>query len=71
MNRVASRATHSVWADIERGYTGRAQFGRGDRDDTATGTEVQHPPSFSKLGLFERVDQQLRIMLRRVNTVNI
>jgi hypothetical protein len=60
---------HCQWADVDRGHTGRALQGRVDRDDAAAGTEVGDPIALREPELFHHIDEQMRILLRRVHAL--
>ena len=49
---VAARTPHGVRADVERGHAGAAHFGRGDRDEAATRTQVENPPPRDRVALY-------------------
>ena len=64
---VVAGALHGVGADVEGGDAGAAQFRSRDRDISAPGTQVKHPPARNDRGSFHRLHQQSRILLRLIN----
>jgi hypothetical protein len=68
---ITTRTPYGTRANVECGHAGRPQCGRGDRDDTATRTQIQYPPPVDQLGPFQCVYQQTGVVLRRVNTIDV
>lgn len=66
---VSPRTFHGPWADVECGHTGCAQYGGGDRNDTAAGAKIKHPSSGDQIGSLHHVHEKQRVVLRRVDVV--